>query len=184
MHKRLLFAKEGDAIWISHLDLMRVFQRAFRRAGMLLRHSQGYTPHAYVSILLPMSVGVSSQCEVLDYELDPGDTTPEAEIPAKLNACLPAGIRILASYESEKKAGKLGFLQARLDLEYDSGNAPACRDAIREFGLYCWDERATGDRVRKEHDHAMDDIRYFAATVAARRAYGGVGAWAVERQAF
>ena len=61
---------------------------------------------------------------------------------------------------------------------------PACRDAIREFGLYCWDERATGDRVRKEHDHAMDDIRYFAATVAARRAYGGVGAWAVERQAF
>ena len=46
MHKRLLFAKEGDAIWISHLDLMRVFQRAFRRAGMLLRHSQGYTPHA------------------------------------------------------------------------------------------------------------------------------------------
>ena len=124
MHKRLLFAKEGDAIWISHLDLMRVFQRAFRRAGMLLRHSQGYTPHAYVSILLPMSVGVSSQCEVLDYELDPGDTTPEAEIPAKLNACLPAGIRILASYESEKKAGKLGFLQARLDLEYDSGNAP------------------------------------------------------------
>lgn len=130
MHKRLLFAKEGDAIWISHLDLMRVFQRAFRRAGMLLRHSQGYTPHAYVSILLPMSVGVSSQCEVLDYELDPGDTTPEAEIPAKLNACLPAGIRILASYESEKKAGKLGFLQARLDLEYDCGNAPACRDAI------------------------------------------------------
>ena len=59
-----------------------------------------------------------------------------------------------------------------------------CADAIREFGLYCWDERATGDRVRKEHDHAMDDIRYFAATVAARRAYGGVGAWAVERQAF
>ena len=99
---RLLFEKKGNAVWISHLDLMRVFQRAFRRAGMLLRHSQGYTPHAYVSILLPMSVGVSSQCEVLDYELDPGDTTPEAEIPAKLNACLPAGIRILASYESEK----------------------------------------------------------------------------------
>ena len=94
---RLLFEKTGDAVWISHLDLMRVFQRAFRRAGMLLRHSQGYTPHAYVSILLPMSVGVSSQCEVLDYELDPGDTTPESEIPAKLNACLPAGIRILES---------------------------------------------------------------------------------------
>ena len=44
-----------------------------------------------------------------------------------------------------------------------------CRDAIREFGLYRWDEDSQGqDRVKKEHDHAMDEIRYFAATVAAK----------------
>ncbi len=42
-----------------------------------------------------------------------------------------------------------------------------CQDAIREFSLYCWDSSAQGqDRVKKEHDHAMDEIRYFAATVA------------------
>ncbi|MFR0733423.1 MAG: DUF2344 domain-containing protein [Oscillospiraceae bacterium] len=41
---RLLFAKTGNAVWISHLDLMRVFQRAFRRGGILIRHSQGFTP--------------------------------------------------------------------------------------------------------------------------------------------
>lgn len=40
-----------------------------------------------------------------------------------------------------------------------------CTDAIREFSLYCWDEKAVGDRVKKIHDHAMDDIRYFAASV-------------------
>ena len=40
-----------------------------------------------------------------------------------------------------------------------------CRDAIREFALYRWEEDGTGDRVRKQDDHAMDDIRYFAATV-------------------
>lgn len=40
-----------------------------------------------------------------------------------------------------------------------------CKDAIREFGLYRWDEKAGCDRVVKENDHAMDDIRYFAATV-------------------
>lgn len=130
MHNRLLFAKEGNAVWISHLDLMRVFQRAFRRAGMLLRHSQGFTPHAYVSILLPMSVGVSSCCEVLDYELDPSDPTDYTEIPAKLNACLPAGIRILESYSSTQKPNQLGFLQARLDMEFDHGNAAACQAPI------------------------------------------------------
>lgn len=130
---RLLFAKEGNAVWISHLDLMRVFQRAFRRAGMLLKHSQGFTPHAYVSILLPLSVGVSSQCEILDYELDASDTTPAAEIPARLNACLPAGIRILEQYDSTRKAGHLAFLQAKISFEYDNGDALAAKEAIEEL---------------------------------------------------
>ena len=55
-----------------------------------------------------------------------------------------------------------------------------CEDAIREFGLYRWDTAATGDRVVKEHDHAMDDIRYFAVTGASRRSEGFF-AGAVER---
>jgi phage terminase large subunit len=55
-----------------------------------------------------------------------------------------------------------------------------CEDAIQEFGLYRWDTAATGDRVVKEHDHAMDDIRYFAVTVASRRSEGFF-AGAVER---
>lgn len=42
-----------------------------------------------------------------------------------------------------------------------------CADALREFTLYCWDEKAGGDRVKKVHDHAMDDIRYFCYTILA-----------------
>ena len=60
-----------------------------------------------------------------------------------------------------------------------------CKDAIREFSLYRWDDRAQGqDQVRKEHDHAMDEIRYFAATVAGKESRGGVCAGCVERGAF
>lgn len=44
-----------------------------------------------------------------------------------------------------------------------------CEDSIREFGVYSWDEGSAEDRVVKEFDHAMDDIRYFCATVAAKR---------------
>ena len=40
-----------------------------------------------------------------------------------------------------------------------------CEDAIREFGLYCWDPKSQEDKVLKENDHAMDDIRYFAMTI-------------------
>ena len=42
---------------------------------------------------------------------------------------------------------------------------PSCKDCIREFGLYRWDEKKTSDTVLKENDHAMDDIRYFVSTV-------------------
>ena len=54
-----------------------------------------------------------------------------------------------------------------------------CTDAIREFGLYRWDEKSTTDKVIKENDHAMDDIRYFCATVMrrdrdARELLGGI----------
>lgn len=44
-----------------------------------------------------------------------------------------------------------------------------CKDSIREFGLYCWDDRASEDCVIKENDHAMDDIRYFCYTVLKNR---------------
>ena len=60
-----------------------------------------------------------------------------------------------------------------------------CDDAVREFGLYRWDDRAAGqDQVRKEHDHAMDEIRYFAATVAGKEGRGGFVAGCVERGVF
>ena len=55
---RLLFEKRGDAVYLSHLDLMRVFQRAFKRADILIWHSQGFSPRAYVSIALPLPVGM------------------------------------------------------------------------------------------------------------------------------
>ena len=58
---------------------------------------------------------------------------------------------------------------------------PACADAIREFGLYRWQDSGAMDAVRKEHDHAMDDIRYFTATVLTGEGDAGGFAIAVAR---
>ena len=115
MMSRLLFEKTGESIYISHLDLMRVFQRAFRRAGLLLRHSQGFTPRAIVSIALPLALGTESRCELLDFELqEAGTVTPE-----QLNAVLPAGIRVLEVYETGRKLKELVYLRVQVELEYD-----------------------------------------------------------------
>lgn len=126
---RLVFEKTGDSVWISHLDLMRVFQRAFRRAGLLLKHSQGFTPRAIVSIALPLSVGTESQCELLDFELEQEATvTPEL-----LNEKLPAGIRVLEIVEQGRKIKELTTLRAQMRLFYDKGVSPQLVDDLTAF---------------------------------------------------
>ena len=57
-----------------------------------------------------------------------------------------------------------------------------CRDCLREMALYCWDERTGRDAPRKEHDHAMDEMRYFAMDLMGERS-GGFAVTSVRRQA-
>ncbi len=118
--RRLLFEKTGDAIWISHLDLMRVFQRAFKRAGLHLTHTQGFNPRPSVSIALPLSVGVESVCELLDFDLD-GDTVTNEEICRRLNDVLVAGVRVLEVYDTGRKIRDLALLECDILLVYDGG---------------------------------------------------------------
>ena len=77
MADRLLFSKTGRAKYISHLDLMRMFQRAFARAKIPIKHTEGFHPHPFVSIALPLSVGYSSECEILEFGLLEGTDPPE-----------------------------------------------------------------------------------------------------------
>lgn len=129
---RLLFEKKGRSVWISHLDLMRLFQRAFKRAGLPLTHTQGFNPRPSVSIALPLSVGVESCCELLDFELESCDATCD-EIREKLNTGLVDGIRVLAVYEDGKKIRDLCYLQCELTLEYDAGVVDGCAEALQTF---------------------------------------------------
>ena len=128
---RLLFAKTGNAVWISHLDLMRVFQRAFRRGGILIRHSQGFTPRAHVSIALPLSVGYSSQCEILEFGLLEG--TPYEEVPARLTAAMPEGIVVHQCYPAQRKLKELAYVDYIMNFEYPEGRPQEAEPAVREL---------------------------------------------------
>ena len=129
---RALFEKTGNAVWISHLDLMRLFQRAFKRAGLALTHTQGYNPRPSVSIALPLSVGVESYCELLDFELD-GQKVSCDEIRDKLNDSLVEGVRVRSVYEGSNKIGNLSYLRCTVTMEYDSGVPAGCKDAVKNL---------------------------------------------------
>ena len=126
---RLLFEKTGNAVWISHLDLMRLFQRAFKRAGLHLTHTQGFNPRPSVSIALPLSVGVESACELLDFDLD-GELVSNEEIALRLNAALVEGVRVLSVYDNGSKIKNLAYLSCEVALEYDNAVPAGALDAV------------------------------------------------------
>lgn len=115
---RMRFSKTGRAVYISHLDLMRTMQRAFLRAGLPLKYSEGFNPHAQISILLPLSVGVSSVCELMNFGLD-GEFELD-KLPAVLNAVMPEGIEVVEVYPAENKVKNLKWLEITGTFEYDS----------------------------------------------------------------
>lgn len=129
---RALFQKTGNAVWMSHLDLMRLFQRAFKRAGLALTHTQGFNPRPSVSIALPLSVGVESRCELLDFDLD-GQTVSCEAIKERLNAALVEGVKVLAVYDECRKIGQIAYLDCEVALEYDSGIPEGAEDALCAF---------------------------------------------------
>ena len=127
---RLLFVKEGRARYISHLDLMRTFQRAFLRADIPIKHTEGFNPHPFISIALPLSLGFSSQCEILEFGLLEG--TSHEEVPDRLNAALPEGVRVQACYAGQRPMRELQWIDYELRVDF-TGDVPGLCQAWSEL---------------------------------------------------
>lgn len=160
---RAHFCKEGNAIWISHLDLMRVLQRSFRRAGLLLKHSQGFTPHPALSLALPLSVGVASQCEIMDFELEDEESVDISGLAERLNAVLPEGIRIIDVYQGGEKVRELSFLGVEITMEYDRG-VPAELDPV--LGQYFSRSEILMEKRTKSGAMVTQNIREMIKSIA------------------
>jgi radical SAM-linked protein len=128
---RLLFVKEAQAAYISHLDLMRTFQRVFPRTELEIKHTQGYHPHPVMSIVLPLPVGQSSDCELLDFQVT--QETDGSGIAERLNTGLPSGLRVLDCYPALRPVRELAWLRAELELEYDRGVPEGAAERLREL---------------------------------------------------
>ncbi|GFI61695.1 hypothetical protein IMSAG049_00856 [Clostridiales bacterium] len=126
---RIKYAKGPEMRFVSHLDLMRLFQRAIRRAGLPIGYSHGFNPHQLMSFGNPLSLGMTSIGEYCDIELE--SELEAIEIAKRLNAVMNAGISILGAVRLPQ-----GALTAMADL-------CACRyEAFLDNGI-------TGEMVKK-----------------------------------
>lgn len=94
---RIRYSKEGPARFISHLDLLRTFERAFRRAALPLAFSQGFNPHPKFSFGAPLPVGVPGENEYMEIEL--AEDMPPGDIKESLGGALPGGIYLGAVFQ-------------------------------------------------------------------------------------
>lgn len=93
MRLRFKYSKTGDAAFLGHLEMLRFWQRAMRRAGLPLAYSGGFNPHPRLAFGPALAVGVESLAEYLDAELT--ETVIPEEIKIRLQAELPAGLELL-----------------------------------------------------------------------------------------
>ena len=89
----LKYKRDERVKYISHLDFVRLFHRTVRRAGVSFVYSQGFNPHPIMTVAMPLSVGVTSDCEYLKAGFS--DDLKMNEIKSRINNAFPPGFEIL-----------------------------------------------------------------------------------------
>ncbi len=135
---RIKFRKYGVMKFIGHLDMMRYFQKAMRRAEIDIRYSEGFSPHQIMSFAAPLGVGITSDGEYLDIEAETSRSS-QASVDA-LNQVMVEGVEVVSYQKLPEHAKTAMSIVAAADykLFYKDGyDAPAsCKafeDGLRQF---------------------------------------------------
>ena len=139
MKIRIRFEKKGSVKFIGHLDTMRYFQKAMRRAGIDIKYSEGFSPHQIMSFAYPLGVGVTTDGDYLDIEVN--STGNSAESIRDLNAAMADGFRVTEykALPDDAKAAMTAVAAAeyRIDIRkgygLDDMTCDAFNTAIKKF---------------------------------------------------
>lgn len=127
---RIWFSKQGEASYISHLDLQRVMGRVLRKAKLPVWYSKGYHPHIYMAFALPLPLGQESFTEIMDYHTE--EEPPNLDrIYYGLKDVMPRGISIYRVSIAKQKTGEIGY--ARYLVRFPKEIAARVREAAKRF---------------------------------------------------
>ena len=97
MKVRIKFSKQGNLRFVGHLDMMRYFQKAFRRSGLPISYSEGFSPHQIMSFAAPLGMGLEGRGEDFDIRVpDEGTPVSSDEAVERLNDEMAEGLQILS----------------------------------------------------------------------------------------
>lgn len=129
MKLRIKFSKQGPVKFVGHLDVMRYFQKAMRRAGIDIKYSEGFSPHQIMSFAAPLGVGLTSNGEYMDIEVNSMEDCKT--MVNQLNEVMAEGIQIMECHILEERAKNAMSLVAAADytLTFREGKQPNDLDA-------------------------------------------------------
>ena len=129
--QRAVFTRKGALSYIGHLDLMRTFERAIRRAELPILYSQGYNPRPMMVFALPLGVGIHTEGDVVDVPMSvPVD--PD-EFISKVNAELPVDLKILSSISIPEPKDSLMSIVAAADYRIEANGIGTVASKILDF---------------------------------------------------
>ncbi len=156
---RIKFRKYGVMRFIGHLDIMRYFQKAIRRAEIDICYSEGFSPHQIMSFAAPLGVGITSDGEYLDIEVN--TTRSSAESIRALNETMVEGVEITGYVQLPERAKTAMSIVAAADynLFYKDGyecpaSVEAFADGIRRF--FTEPEEVLITKQTKKSEKVMD----------------------------
>lgn len=160
---RIRFRRGEELKYISHLDLMRLWQRALNRAGVRLAYSEGINPHPRMSLAAPLALGVTSEAELMDIYLAKWSSPHSFTSAVARN--LPGGIEILQTFNIAPTLPSLQsqvtFAEYSVGVKTDKNRAEietALESLLQKESLPWQHQRDTGPRhydLRK----LIDDLR-------------------------
>lgn len=158
---RSTFSKRDRAKFISHLDLNRCMQRAFKRAGIPIWYTEGFNPHAYIMFPLALTLGVESDCEIMDFAI-----TEEMDfdtIKERMNNVLPEGLKINSVALQIKKHTAIEQSEYRVVLR--GGN-----NIDNDFAAFMGREKIEVEKRTKKKGINLVDIKPFIEIVSSEMA--------------
>lgn len=124
---RVEFAKTGALKFISHLDLNRTVQTAFLRSKLPIWYTQGFNPHPKTVFSPPLPVGVSSECEFMDFGMT--EKLPCDEITARLRAVFPEGLYAVRTYAPEGRFSDIKW--AEYEMTFEPGGTDGTDEKVK-----------------------------------------------------
>ena len=175
MKIRMRFAKNGMMIYIGHLDVMRYFQKALRRAKTDLVFTKGFSPHPVLSFAAPLGLGIESTGEYADLEVYRTGSTEE--MLRRLNAVMVPGMEVLDWRLLPDDAPNAMSCVAAADymLNFREGFAPENADAwLAGLSAFLNRETIPAEKETKKGTKEVD-IRPMILDFALRQAEDGTG---------